>query len=451
MSKKDLKNFEDALKNAPNNIALRLTYALKLFKLKEFDLSEKNYQAVLKLDPNNKKAKQGLVELYFAKENYSAVIIIAEELVKINSASEKMMELYAKALLRQNSISDAQEVYDKIIKNNPFYFDEELDSVLEDDNEYLNDQLGSDDDEFDDEDMDDFFNNPFLDDETHLFLPDSGLTWKKVFGLSDLKNFIDYKSGNLDLDPENRVEEKIGLLLYGPPGCGKTFFVRSLTSKTEAEILPLGIDRLLDIYSYKPEGLLHYYFGKMRINSPCILYIDEVDKYAQDRSNLTSHDERLTVSKLLEELDNVRFQDQFVVASTNRPWEIDPVFFTPGKFNHQYFVGPPNFEERSEFLTSKFQGKKKYTELNTMIEVLAAKTRNFSYAEINQAFEQFRFKIGEVKTKKQNIDFNILLNCIEDINPYAPIWFEQFLSSWPEKLKSLSVYQKVAKYTNQIT
>ena len=170
MNKKDLKMIEEALKKSPNNIALRLTYALKLFKLREFDLSEKNYQVVLKSDPANTKAKQGLVELYFAKGNYSAVIVIAEELVKIGAASEKMMELYAKALLRQNSIAEAQEIYERIIKNNPFYFDEELDSVLEDQDEYLNDgdfEEGEDEFDYDEDEMDDSFGfeaNPFIED-----------------------------------------------------------------------------------------------------------------------------------------------------------------------------------------------------------------------------------------------------------------------------------------------
>src|SRR5690606_32417467 len=104
-----------------------------------------------------------------------------EELSKLNAASEKMLELYAKSLLRQNSVIDAQEVYDRILKNNPFYFDEELDSVLEDSDEYLDDgeEFGgySDDDGFDEEEMDDFFDNPFLGDDSYMFLPDSELSF----------------------------------------------------------------------------------------------------------------------------------------------------------------------------------------------------------------------------------------------------------------------------------
>jgi tetratricopeptide (TPR) repeat protein len=221
MNRKELKGLEEELKNSPNNIALRLTYALKLFKLKEFEQSEKNYQIVLKLDSANVKAKQGLIELYFAKGNYSAVIVIAEELVKANAASEKMMELYAKALLRQNSIEEAQEIYEKIIKNNPFYFDEELDSVLEDHDEYISDEIGNaDDDDFDEEGYDDFFDNPFFDDDSHLYLPDLNIKWDDVTGHETLKSFIVFKQDQINSNLSTFHLKKVGLLLYGPSGCG---------------------------------------------------------------------------------------------------------------------------------------------------------------------------------------------------------------------------------------
>lgn len=447
MNRKELKGLEEELKNSPNNIALRLTYALKLFKLKEFEQSEKNYQIVLKIDPANVKAKQGLVELYFAKGNYSAVIVIAEELVKANAASEKMMELFAKALLRQNSIEEAQEIYEKIIKNNPFYFDEELDSVLEDQDEYLSDKDhdGEDDDEYEREGFDDFFDNPFFEDDSHLFLPDLNIKWGEITGLQKLKDFIVFKHDQIYSDLSTFHLKKVGLLLYGPSGCGKTHIVRALPSKIETSILPVGIDRLMDVYSYKPEGLLHYYFGKMRLGNPCILFIEDVDKYAQRLTPGISLEQRLTVNKLAEEMDHVRFQDQFIIATSNKPWEIDPIFLQTGKFNYPFFVGPPGLKERKEFFKKLFQSKKN---LNSAADLLANESKFYSIGELLSAFDRaITFDCIEkgVPTKK-TIDADLVLNELENIVPHSQIWFELFFDQWLPAYKQHQMYKDVDKF-----
>jgi transitional endoplasmic reticulum ATPase len=446
MNRKELKGLEEELKNSPNNIALRLTYALKLFKLKEFEQSEKNYQIVLKLDSANVKAKQGLIELYFAKGNYSAVIVIAEELVKANAASEKMMELYAKALLRQNSIEEAQEIYEKIIKNNPFYFDEELDSVLEDHDEYLSDEIGNaDDDEFDEEGYDDFFDNPFFDDDSHLYLPDLNIKWDDITGHEILKSFIVFKQDQINSNLSTFHLKKVGLLLYGPSGCGKTYIVRALPSKIETSILPLSIDRLMDVYSYKPEGLIHYYFGKMRLSSPCILFIEDVEKYAQKISENSTLELRLIVSKLAEELDHVRFQEQFVIATTSKPWELDPVFLNTGKFNYPFFIGPPNLKERKEFFKKLFNTRKV---ANGAVDLLAKESKYYSIGELLSAFDRaitFDCISKGVPTKK-TIDADLVLSQLEIIQPNAQLWFEQFNFHWPTSHQKHQMYKDVQSF-----
>ena len=449
MNRKELKGLEEELKNSPNNIALRLTYALKLFKLKEFEQSEKNYQIVLKLDPSNVKAKQGLVELYFAKGNYSAVIVIAEELVKANAASEKMMELFAKALLRQNSIEEAQEVYEKIIKNNPFYFDEELDSVLEDQDEYLTDgEKDNDDDDYDREDFDDFFDNPFFEDDSHLFLPDLNIKWDEITGHDTLKSFIIFKHDQIYSELSTFHLKKVGLLMYGPSGCGKTHIVRALPSKIETSILPVGIDRLMDIYSYKPEGLLHYYFGKMRLGNPCILFIEDVEKYAQKLTSSISLEQRLTVHKLADEMDHVRFQDQFIIATSNKPWEIDPVFLQTGKFNYPFFVGPPDLKERKAFFKKLFHSKKNY---GVAADLLAKESKYYSIGELLSAFDRaitFDCIKKGVPTKK-TIDADLILHELENILPHSQIWFEQFFDQWPSAYKAHQMYKDVDQFLKQ--
>lgn len=446
MNKKDLKLIEEALKKSPNNIALRLTYALKLFKVKEWEQSEKNYHAVLKLDPSNTKAKQGLVELYFVKTNYSAVIVIAEELVKLNAASEKMMELYAKALLRQNSIADAQEVYERIIKNNPFYFDEELDSVLEDHDEYLEEGDEFDDEEdYGDDDMAGFFENPFFSDETHLFLPEANLHFDDLIGLDKVKALINFKTPILTPELPNQGSTKFALLLFGPPGCGKTYFVKALPKELDVSILPLGIDRLIDSFSYKAEGLLHFYFGKMRLNRPCVLWIDEVERYAVARTKEMSYESRQTVSKFLEELDGVRFKDesQFVIAATNEPWSMDSVFFTPGKFDYQMFVPPPSLDERKKY----FMKMGKTLQIDEIkIITLAEATAFFSYPEMDQLIDHAFFNNLKPAKRRQKVKVEQVLAIVKSFEPYAKTWIEKFVEFTPSFMHNTQVYKEVMKY-----
>ncbi|HOY12519.1 MAG TPA: AAA family ATPase [Saprospiraceae bacterium] len=435
MNKKDLKMIEEALKKSPNNIALRLTYALKLFKLREFDLSEKNYQVVLKSDPANTKAKQGLVELYFAKGNYSAVIVIAEELVKIGAASEKMMELYAKALLRQNSIAEAQEIYERIIKNNPFYFDEELDSVLEDQDEYLHDEeFGDGEDEFDyDEDeMDDIFDNPFFTDDSYLFLDSNAVQWNKIIGMEEIKKLVEYKSYILTPELSKQGQNnKFNLLLYGPPGCGKTYFAAALANRFDASVLPVEMDRVNDMFMYKAEGRIQYYFAKMRLNKPCILIIDELERFGTSQEIFNSFENMQVIGKLVEELDGVRYKnsEQFIVSATNRPWQIEQVLFSPGKFGWNRFVGPPAFKERVKYFES-IKNQHQFSALE--IGQLATATKFFSFAELNHLIDMAKYeaktKAGRKKTK---LTFAETESLIAGITPFAPNWIEIFMEKAP--------------------
>ncbi|MCB0648650.1 MAG: AAA family ATPase [Saprospiraceae bacterium] len=437
MKKKDLKVLEDALKLTPNNIALRLTYALKLFKLRDFEQSETNYQEVLKKDPSNIKAKQGLVELYFAKGNYSAVIVIAEELVKVGAASEKMMELYAKALLRQNNISEAQEIYDRIIKNNPFYFDEELDAVLEDEDEYLHDdEYDGMDSDFEDEEMDNMFDNPFFADDDYMFIENGTVKWRDVIGMDQLKRLIDYNS--VILTPElgyKHRNNKVNLLLFGPPGCGKTHLVSAIPDRFDASILPMELDRINDAFTFKAEGRIQFYFAKLRLHPSAILFIDDVEKYGSKREKSGSFEALQVYSKLAEELDGIRYKDsaQFVIAATNQPWELDPSLFTPGKFTGRCFVAPPTLSERVKY----FEHMKAYHTM-TSVEVseLAMETRMFSYAELSCLIDTALFHIATKSGKKKSkLGFQDLMKVVPTIRPFALTWFEEFDQKAPEHMK----------------
>src|SRR5206468_9093310 len=116
-----------------------------------------------------------------------------------------------------------------------------------------------------------------------------------------------------------------GLLLYGPPGCGKTFLARAVAGEMQARFLALSIVDVLNMWLGNSEKNLHEVFEAARRNAPCVLFFDEIDALGQKRSQLRQHAGRNVVNQLLAELDGVGDNNEgvFVLAATNHPWDVD--------------------------------------------------------------------------------------------------------------------------------
>ncbi len=122
-----------------------------------------------------------------------------------------------------------------------------------------------------------------------------------------------------------------GVLLYGPPGCGKTLISRATAGEIEANFLSIGIHQILDLYIGESEKNLHKLFEMARDNAPAILFFDEVDALAADRRDLRKSAGRTLINQFLAEMDgNVASNDGLLIlGATNAPWHIDPRFGAP--------------------------------------------------------------------------------------------------------------------------
>ena len=144
-----------------------------------------------------------------------------------------------------------------------------------------------------------------------------------------------------------------GLLLYGPPGCGKTFIARAVAGELGARFFPVGISDVLDMWVGSSERNLAEMFAAARRAAPCVLFFDEVDALGQKRSHLThSSSMRNTVNQLLSEMDSLgnRNDGVFVLAATNHPWDVDPALRRPGRFDRMLLVLPPDAAARAAIL-----------------------------------------------------------------------------------------------------
>lgn len=139
-----------------------------------------------------------------------------------------------------------------------------------------------------------------------------------------------------------------GLLLYGPPGCGKTYIARALAGELGLRFLAVSIADILDAFVGSSERNVHEIFETARASAPCVLFLDEVDAIGHKRSRLSSDALRNAVNQLLTELDGVRGDNEglFVLAATNAPWDLDPALRRPGRFDRTLLVLPPDAEAR---------------------------------------------------------------------------------------------------------
>ena len=134
-----------------------------------------------------------------------------------------------------------------------------------------------------------------------------------------------------------------GLLLYGPPGCGKTFIARALAGELDARFVAVSLADVLDMYIGQSERNLHELFQVAHRNAPCVLFLDEVDALGQKRSHLRHSAARGTVNQLLAEMDGLAGdQGVYVLGATNHPWDVDVALRRPGRFDRMLLVLPPD-------------------------------------------------------------------------------------------------------------
>ncbi|GFE54313.1 ATPase AAA type domain containing protein [Babesia ovis] len=142
-----------------------------------------------------------------------------------------------------------------------------------------------------------------------------------------------------------------GILLYGPPGCGKTLLAKAVANGSKANFISVKGPELLNKYVGESERAVRLIFQRAAVSAPCVVFFDEVDSLCPIRNNESNHATERVVNQLLTEMDGIQNRREvYVLAATNRPDIIDPAMLRPGRLERQMYVPLPDDEGRVDIL-----------------------------------------------------------------------------------------------------
>jgi transitional endoplasmic reticulum ATPase len=378
----EIKQLREALASSPDNLMIRKMLAAKLLAVERFEEAGLEFREALKLAPNDLMLKIGLAEVFAKQQKTGLGLVLIEELLQLPSPPPATWLVYARLLIQSKQWVDAKEAYDNAIaldsnlKDN--YLESEINLKLKEGQEPEKIKLTHSGGETGD-------NSEGLDIERPK------TTFEEVGGMDKVKEEVRMKIIHPLQHPEiyKAYGKKIGggILLYGPPGCGKTHLARATAGEVGSNFIAVGISDILDMYIGQSERNLHAIFEKARNLKPCVLFFDEVDALGASRSDMRHSAGRNVINQFLAELDGVEYDNEgvLILAATNAPWHLDSAFRRPGRFDRIIFVPPPDAAAREAILRLKLKGKPVGT-IN--YQKLVKKTEGFSGADLEAVIDR---------------------------------------------------------------
>ena len=241
-----------------------------------------------------------------------------------------------------------------------------------------------------------------------------------------------------------------GLLLYGAPGCGKTFIARAVAGELGARFISVGLSDVLDMWIGSSEKNIHEMFERARRKAPCVLFFDEIDALGRKRT-LTRNAGHGTINQLLAELDGISQNNDgvFILAATNHPWDVDTALRRPGRLDRTLLVLPPDELARESILESNLRGRP--VDGSVDLRAIAQKTNEFSGADLTYLVEsaaenamEESIESGKVRSIIQN-DFK---RALKEVKPSTRPWFE-VAKNYAQFANEGGVYDELIEYLRQ--
>jgi transitional endoplasmic reticulum ATPase len=365
-----LVNLRAAVRLSPDNMPLRLHLADTLLRANRPAEAEVEYRAALRLAPGDQTIQTGLAEAFERQGRYREAQVLLEQLDADPLPPARAELLTARVLLALGELDAARTRYRTAVAR---------DQELRDDD--LAERLGL--------AAADEAGGPGADAAavTEKATDANGptVTFADVGGMEEIKEAIRVKIllplHHPDLYRAYGKAAGGGILLYGPPGCGKTHLAKATAGELGASFVSVGLNDILDMWIGSSERNLHETFEWARRSRPCVLFFDEVDALGASRADLRGSAGRHVINQFLAELDGAGWENTgvLVLAATNAPWHVDPAFRRPGRFDQVLFVPPPDAAARTAILRILCRDKPVQA---VDYDQLAARTEGFSGADL---------------------------------------------------------------------
>lgn len=435
----------EAVRIAPDNVELVIHLCDTLSKFGKHEAAEEEYREALTRIPNDQSLQMGLANCYYVQGKNSHAMAIMETLETRGKIFPRAMVLHAKLLYREGDVSSAVARYKHAIDEEPDCADTDFESLLginsiDEDDEAVDGRLRA---------------STFVEEESALDteIERPKLSFDDVGGMDSVKEDIRlkiiYPLEHAEMYAAYGKKAGGGILMYGPPGCGKTHLARATAGTVKASFISVGINDVLDMWIGNSERNLHDIFERARRSTPCVLFFDEVDALGASRSDMKQSAGRHLINQFLSEMDGLESSNDGVlmIGATNAPWHIDTAFRRPGRFDQVIFVPPPDIVAREEILKLQLDGK---PQDKIDYPKVAAKLHDFSGADLmalvdrtTEAKLQAAIKSGHptpISTKD-------LLAAVKKANPTTREWFATARNHALYSNQS-GVYDDILEYLN---
>jgi len=362
-----IETLRQAVSLSPENAPLRRHLGDLLAAAGRHEEAVEEYREALALDPSDElRLSLARAFLSLGRTGETAVLV---DVVLEGGPSAAALVLKSRLLLNEGDLDGARDAYRRAVAADAELADPELADLLvapEDGADLIEPEPPAPSAEATDRDR-------------------AVITFADVGGMEDVKEEIRLKIIHPFQHPELYAaygkRAGGGVLLYGPPGCGKTHVARATAGELGSSFLWVGLEDVLSMYFGESEQNLHELFEQARRSAPCVVFFDEVDALGARRSDLRTSPGRQLINQFLAELDGVATENEGILflAATNAPWHVDDAFRRPGRFDRVVFVPPPDRDARREILRIHLEGR-----LQEEIDLtrLADRTKEYSGADL---------------------------------------------------------------------
>lgn len=242
------------------------------------------------------------------------------------------------------------------------------------------------------------------------------VTYEEVGGLRDkvkaMREIVELPLKHPELFVRLGIEPHSGILLYGPPGCGKTLLAKVIASESEANMYPINGPEIMNKYYGETEAKLRDIFKEAKDNSPSIIFIDEIDAIAPKREEAYGDVEKRVVAQMLALMDGLNDRGNVIVlGATNRPDSVDPALRRPGRFDREFEISVPNEDGRLEILEIHTRGMP--ISENIDLKDLSSELHGYTGADIKSlcreaALKSIRRYLPEIDLETEKIPSEVL-------------------------------------------